>query len=150
MGGNGRCGGGGDLGEGGECKGGGLHVQPGLYHCQGPRLSSKKPSLSLSFITVKAMVRGEAKSYEWVVKSTPREANRYPDNFNFNAHETSFLLAFITVKAMVRGEAKSYEWVVKSTPREANRYPGNSNFNANGFVWLFWLILTCKSGQTWQ
>jgi len=31
---------------------------------------------SLAFITVKATVRGEAKSYEWVVKSTPREANR--------------------------------------------------------------------------
>jgi len=30
----------------------------------------------LAFITVKATVRGEAKSYEWVVKSTPREANR--------------------------------------------------------------------------
>ena len=42
---------------------------------------------SLAFITVKATVRGEAKSYEWVVKSTPREANRYPDNFNFSAHQ---------------------------------------------------------------
>jgi len=31
---------------------------------------------SLAFITVKATVKGEAKSYEWVVKSTPREANR--------------------------------------------------------------------------
>jgi len=31
---------------------------------------------SLAFITVKATVRGEAKSYDWVVKSTPREANR--------------------------------------------------------------------------
>ena len=33
---------------------------------------------SLAFITVTAKVRGEAKSYEWVVKSTPREANRFP------------------------------------------------------------------------
>ena len=41
---------------------------------------------SLAFITVKATVRGEAKSYEWVVKSTPREANRYPDKLNFSAH----------------------------------------------------------------
>ena len=31
---------------------------------------------SLAFITVKAKVRSESKSYEWVVKSTPREANR--------------------------------------------------------------------------
>ena len=37
---------------------------------------------SLAFITVTAKVRGEAKSYEWVVKSTPREANRFspPDS----------------------------------------------------------------------
>ena len=33
---------------------------------------------SLAFITVTAKVRGEAKSYEWVVKSTPGEANRFP------------------------------------------------------------------------
>ena len=32
---------------------------------------------SLAFITVKAKVKGEDKTYEWVVKSTPREANRY-------------------------------------------------------------------------
>ena len=31
----------------------------------------------LAFITVKAKVSGEAKSYDWVVKSTPREANRF-------------------------------------------------------------------------
>ena len=31
---------------------------------------------SLAFINVKAKVNGEAKSYDWVVKSTPREANR--------------------------------------------------------------------------
>jgi len=31
---------------------------------------------SLAFITVKAKVKGEDKTYEWVVKSTPREANR--------------------------------------------------------------------------
>ena len=31
---------------------------------------------SLAFINVKAKVNGESKSYDWVVKSTPREANR--------------------------------------------------------------------------
>ena len=47
---------------------------------------------SLAFITVTAKVRGEAKSYEWVVKSTPREANRFPlltvlVDFDFMAHQ---------------------------------------------------------------
>ena len=74
-----------------------------------------------------------------------------------NAKGEGFMssLAFITVKATVRGEAKSYEWVVKSTPREANRYPDNFNFNAHQgklahkfSPGLFWLILTCTSGQT--
>merc|ERR1712130_11988 len=42
---------------------------------------------SLAFITVTAKVRGEAKSYEWVVKSTPREANRAKLSMNMASDE---------------------------------------------------------------
>jgi len=42
---------------------------------------------SLAFINVKAKVNGEAKSYDWVVKSTPREANRAHLSMNMASDE---------------------------------------------------------------
>ena len=42
---------------------------------------------ALIHLTVEAMVKGEKKSYSWVVKSTPRDPNRAVMSLKFKADE---------------------------------------------------------------
>jgi len=71
---------------------------------------------SLAFITVTAKVRGEAKSYEWVVKSTPREANRAKLSMNMASDEREVAF-YATLMPMLKKflEGKGLESLLPTT-----------------------------------